>query len=490
MLPTFLNAVRRSFGPDTNQPKLREERSARENRHGCGDELEGIPVDRRTFACARLLAAVLISFDGINGGLLADDVQPATDVYVPWSLHTQATWIDQAHPSFDSPYGGPNSFTGDSQAERTFSFSLFIGYRIRSGTELYYDPEAFQGHGLSNTLGMAGFPNGEAVKAAFPNLHYSTSRLYLQQTFGLGGEKEKIGDGPNQIADALDVNRITLSIGKFASSDFFDANTYSHDTRSQFMNWALWESAAWDYPADVVGYTAGFVAEWNTRNWEIHYGIFMEPTESNGARLDYHFLDAHGQILQFDRHYSVGNLTGTFRPFVYWNQAHMGNYQDALENPEIANALTESRAYRSKVGIGISWDQQLTQDLGAFVRLSWDDGRTESFTFTEIDRSLAVGLSMSGNRWNRTDDTFGFAGVLNGIAPSHQAYLEAGGTEGLILGDGGLNYGPEEILETYYSIQVLKWLTISPDFQYAWNPGYNRARGPVTIYAVRAHVEF
>jgi carbohydrate-selective porin OprB len=97
---------------------------------------------------------------------------------------------------------------------------------------------------------------------------------------------------------------------------------------------------------------------------------------------------------------------------------------------------------------------------------------------------------MSGNRWNRTDDTFGFAGVLNGIAPSHQAYLEAGGTEGLILGDGGLNYGPEEILETYYSIQVLKWLTISPDFQYAWNPGYNRARGPVTIYAVRAHVEF
>jgi high affinity Mn2+ porin len=407
-----------------------------------------------------------------------------------WSLHEQATWIDQAHPSFTSPYEGPNSLMGDSENERTFSFSVFLGYRLLPGTEVYFDPEAFQGHGVSNTLGMAGFPNGEAVKAAFPNLHYNTSRLFIRQTFGLGGETEKLEDDHNQVAGTFDVNRVTLTLGKFAASDFFDDNTYSHDSRIQFMNWALWESAAWDYPADVVGYTAGFAAEWNTKDWMLHYGILMEPTEPNGARLDYHLRDAYGQILQFDRRYSVGDLTGTLRPFVFWNQARMGNYADAVASPGITTALSGSRAYRSKVGFGMSWDQQLTKDLGAFVRLSWDDGRTESFAFTEVDRSLAAGLSMTGERWGRKSDTLGVAGIVNGIVPSHQAYLAAGGTEGLILGDGALNYGPEEILETYYSVQVVKWLWISPDVQYAANPGYNRDRGPVAFYAVRVHVDF
>jgi high affinity Mn2+ porin len=407
-----------------------------------------------------------------------------------WMLHAQATWIDQAHPSFDSPYEGANSLTGDSEADRTFSFSLFTGYRIMPGTDIYLDPEFFQGHGLSNTLGMAGFPNGEAVKAAYPNLHYNTSRLYIRKTIGLGGETERIDDDQQDIAGTFDVNRITLTLGKVSASDVFDTNTYSFDTRSQFMNWALWESAAWDYPADVVGYTSGFIAEWNTKAWTLHYGIFLEPTVPNGARMDYHLLDAHAQILQFDWKYNVGDLSGVLRPFVYWNQAKMGNYADALASPDIADALSQSRAYRSKAGLGLSWDQQLTKDLGAFVRLSWDDGRAESFAFTEVDQSLATGLSLAGTRWGRKDDTFGIAGVVNGIAPAHQAYLAAGGVEGLILGDGALNYGHEQILETYYNWQVIKRLWISPDFQYAVNPGYNRDRGPVPIYAVRVHVEY
>jgi high affinity Mn2+ porin len=449
------------------------------------------------FRCA-VLGALFSLPPGVPVG--AQDAPPApapgsapaaaVEKEAPWSLHAQSTWIDQGHPSFPSPYEGPNSFSGDSQAERTFSFSLFLGYRVWPGTEIYYDPEFFQGHGLSNTLGIAGYPNGEGVKAAFPNLHYNTSRLFLRQTFGLGGEKEKTEDDQNKIAGAVDVNRITLTVGKFAASDFFDDNAYSHDTRTQFLNWALWESAAWDYPADIVGYTAGFVAEWNTKNWALHYGIFMEPTVSTGARLDPHILDAHGQILQLDERYACGDLTGTLRPFVDWNEARMGNYGDALALPDIADALTASRAYRSKVGFGLSWDQQLTQDLGVFGRLSWDDGRAESFAFTEVDRAAAAGLGLNGSRWGRKQDTLGVAGVVNAIVPSHQAYLAAGGTEGLILGDGALSYGPEEILEAYYGFQAVKWLSISPDFQFVSHPGYNRARGPVPIYAVRAHLEY
>ena len=408
----------------------------------------------------------------------------------PWSLHLQSTWIDQAHAAFDSPYEGPNSLTGDSQAERTFSFSLFLGYRLLASTEVYYEPEVFQGHGLSNTLGMAGFPNGEAVKAAFPNLHYNTSKAFIRQTFGLGGEKEKVEDGPNQVAGSVDVDRIILTVGKFASSDFFDDNAYSHDTRSQFLNWSLWESAAWDYPADVVGYTSGFVAEWNTKDWRLHYGLFMEPTVSNGARMDTHILDAHGQILQFDWRYSIGNLTGTLRPFVFWNEARMGSYADALASPDIATALTASRAYRSKAGFGLSWDQQLTADIGAFVRLSWDDGKTESFAFTEVDRSAAAGLSADGSRWGRKDDAIGLAGVVNAISKVHQQYLAAGGL-GILIGDGQLpHYGAERIVEAYYSAALTKGLKVSFDGQVLGNLAYNRDRGPATVLAVRLHAQF
>lgn len=416
-------------------------------------------------------------------------VQPdSTDPW--WTLHEQATWIDQGHFSFNSPYEGPNSLIGSSESERTFSSSLFTGFRVWSGTELYYNPEIIQGHGISGTRGVAGVPNGEAVKSGFANLHYNTSRLFIRETIGLGGETEKVDDDVNQVAGVRDVNRITLSAGKFSANDFFDDNAYSHDPREQFLNGMFWESCAWDYPADEVGYTAGFVAEWNTRDWALHYGIFMEPTVSNGSRLDYHVQEANGQILQIDRHYTVRDLAGTVRPFVFWNRARMGNYSDAIAYPDITNALFETRAYRSKVGFGISWDQQLTQDLGTFVRLSWDDGRTESFAFTEVDRSLVAGLSADGSHWGRKGDTVGLAAGANGISPSHQAYLAAGGTQGLFLGDGALNYGPEEILEAYYRLQATKWLSISPDFQYVDHPGYNRDRGPVPIYALRVHVEF
>ncbi len=448
------------------------------------------PLAGMIAACAAIMPAPARAQDAAQAPSPAPTAVASADAAQPWLLQTQSTWIYQAHPSFNSPYEGANSLVGNSEDDKTFSFSLFLGYRVLPGTEIYYDPEIFQGHSISNTLGMAGFPNGESGKAAFPSLHYNTSRLYIRQTFGLGGDKETIPAGEQSIGGAYDINRITLTVGKMAANDIFDNNAYSGSARTQFMNWSLIESSAWDYPADVVGYTAGFAAGWNTKDWALDYGIFMVPAESNGAVLDKHLLDAHGQVLEFDRRYSVGDLTGTVRPFVYWNEAHMGNYSDALAEPSIGNALIESRAYRSKVGFGLSWDQQLTPDLGAFARLSWDDGRSESFAFTEVDRSAAAGLSAAGTRWGRKDDVLGVAGVINGLYPAHRAYLAAGGLQGLILGDGALDYGPEEILEAYYSFQAAKWLWISPDFQYAFDPGYNRARGPVAIYALRAHVEF
>jgi high affinity Mn2+ porin len=432
----------------------------------------------------KLLFRLGLAGSAIAAAALADDSAPAV-----WTLHEQSTLIDQWHYGFPAPYSGPNSFQPEADSERSFSFSVFAGYQPWSGGGLFYNPEIFQGHGLSGTLGIAGFPNGEALKAAFPNLHYNTSRLYFQQVVGFGGGTEKVDDGPNQIAGTRDADRLTLTVGKFSPDDFFDDNTYSHDSRGQFMNWALWESGAWDVPSEALGYTGGFVAEWTTPAWTIHYGLMMVPTVSNGPTLNTNLTREQGQILQFDRRYPWNGHPGTVRTFVYWNRADMGNFRDTLANPADDADITRTRAVRSKVGAGLSWDQELSSDLGAFARLSWDDGRTETWAFSEIDRSVAAGLSLKGSRWGRSDDVAGLAGVVNGLSSDHRAYLAAGGT-GMILGDGRLSYGPEEIVEAYYDAQVCHWLWLTPDFQYVEHPGYNTARGGVAIYAVRAHVEF
>ena len=409
-----------------------------------------------------------------------------------WSIFTEATFIDQGHGGFPAAYHGPNSFQNTREVERTFSYSLYLDRRLWRGGELVFNPEIFQGHGLSETLGVAGFPNGEAVKSGFPNFRYNTSRLFLRHVIGLGGEKDKLERDVNQVSEEVDVNRLTLSVGKFSANDFFDGNTYAHDPRTQFMNWSLWESTGWDYPADAVGFTSGMVVEWNTPNTTLHYGIFLEPNQPNGFTMDMHLAKAHGQILQHDYRYKSGSLNGTVRSFAYWNQANMGNFARATETATATGKpvdIAATRAYRSKVGFGVSWDQELATNLGAFARISWNDGRSENWAFTQVDRSIAAGLSVKGGGWNRPDDVFGLGIAVDGLSPEQRDYLAVGGT-GLIVGDGALRYHTEQILETYYAFQAQKWLQLSIDYQYIRNPAYNADRGPVSIYAVRAHVQF
>ncbi len=423
-----------------------------------------------------------------SAALPPEPLQELIGTGADWSLHAQATYIDQYHGSFPAAYDGPNSFTSRAETEHTFSFSLYLGRKLWGGFEVFCDPEVFQGHGLSQTLGIAGFPNGEAVKSGYDSPHLNVSRLFIRKVIGLGGPREKVEEAANQFGGEEDVNRLVLSAGTFSADDFFDDNPYSHDPRTQFMNWAMWESAAWDYPADIVGFTAGAVAEWNMPDSEWRLGVFMEPHEANGLRLDPHVDKAHSEVLQYDRRYTMGGLSGTVRTFLYWSEANMGSYA-AAATQAAPEDISLTRAYRSKAGVGVSWDQQLADGLGCFVRLSWNDGHAESFTFTEIDESVAAGLALGGKAWGRSGDTAGVAVAADGISSGHRHYLGEGGT-GLILGDGALAYAPEEILEAYYAFQATRWLQLGPDVQYIRNPGYNSARGPVPVFALRAHVEF
>jgi high affinity Mn2+ porin len=406
-----------------------------------------------------------------------------------YSIHAQATVVSQGNWKFRSPYEGPNSLLPLLNYRTTNTDTLYLDGRPWRGTEVVFNPEVSGGRGLSNTLGLAGFPNGEATRVGALEPTPYVARLFVRQTIGLDGDVEKVEAAPNQLAGVRDIDRITFTVGKMSATDQFDDNRYSHDPRMQFLNWSLMYDGAWDYPANTRGYTYGATAEFNTRYFAARYGIFGEPKEANGADIDPRFLKANGQIVEFQERYDIGGHPGAVREWAFANHAHMGKYRDALAEMPVDPDITLTREYRFKYGFGFNVEQELATNLGVFLRAGWNDGQSESWAFTEIDRTVATGVNVKGALWSRPKDEAGLAFVVNGLSDAHRDYLAAGGL-GFILGDGRLNYGPEEIVEMYYNWVPREWLIVSADFQAVNDPGYNRDRGPVAIFAIRAHVAF
>ena len=437
-------------------------------------------------AVTRVTVPVLGVVMNVSAAETAADL-PSPDILPQnWSWHVQNTDIVQATPGFPAQYSGPESLNDMGEIQHTLSFDVLAGARLWSGAEAHVDGLMWQGFGLSKTLGIEGFPNGEAFRLGTRDPKAIITRLFIRQTINLGGDSEAIEDDELNLAGRRDVSRLTLTLGKISVKDIFDNNTYANDPRTQFMNWALMANEAWDYPADSLGYMTGFAAELNEPGWAVRYGFFQMPPVSNGMGDDHHYLKAWGMVTEFERNYSVASHPGAVRLLVFDNRAHMGSYQAALDSPERPADITATRAYRHKYGAGINVEQELTKNVGVFSRLGWSDGRNEAWTFADVDRTATLGLSVKGEVWGRAGDTLGLAGVINAISSVHREFLTAGGT-GILAGDGALNYGTERDLETYYDFRVSDHLRVALDYQFVANPAYNRDRGPVSIFAVRLH---
>ena len=130
----------------------------------------------------------------------------------------------------------------------------YLGWRVWAGGELWLDPEVDQGFGLSNTLGAAGFPSGEAYKVGAAEPYVRVQRVMFRQTWNLGGGKDDAEADLNQFAQSRTANRVTLTLGKFSVGDVFDANQYAHDPRADFLNWTAIDAGTFDYAADAWGY--------------------------------------------------------------------------------------------------------------------------------------------------------------------------------------------------------------------------------------------
>jgi high affinity Mn2+ porin len=406
-----------------------------------------------------------------------------------WNWHVQNTDIVQGYPGFSAKYSGPNSLRPGGEVRETVSLDLLAGARLWRSAEAHVDGLMWQGFGLSRTLGVEAFPNGEGFRlgTSVPNVTFA--RLFIRQTIGLGGEQEKIEDGPLQLAGMEDVSRITLTVGKMSAKDIFDNNVYANDTRSQFLSWAFMANEAWDYPADSLGFMTGFAAELNQPFWTVRYGFFQVPRTSNGMALDGHYLEAWAMVAEFERRYVLNSHPGTVRLLAFLNQANMGSYQEALNSPARPPDIVATHRYRHKYGFGLNVEQEIVKNFGVFTRLGWSDGQNEAWAFADVDRTAAVGVSVKGEFWRRPNDTLGIADAVNAITRVHQEFLAAGGT-GILAGDGALNYGLEEAVETYYDFQIWKSVHAALDYQFVVNPAYNRDRGPVSVFSARLHWEF
>lgn len=422
-----------------------------------------------------------------------EQVAPGTSNQVEWySVHAQGTVISQKHDVFPAPYTGAFDVPPHEDWKTSVTGTLFLGLRLPwAGGEIYCDPEISGGEGFGGVTGIAGFPNGEIPRVGTPEPEPYIARGFIRQTFGLGGEREHAEADQNQLAGYRDTRRLVVSFGRFAATDFFDNNAYARDPRTQFQNWSLMDNGAWDYPADTRGYTYGLVGELYQDNWTLRYGAFAMPKAANGSTIDWELPKALGQAVEFEQRWTIPNLGGgAARPMAYLNTAHMGNYRQAILLPGPAGPdVTLTRTYTIKYGFGVSAEQAITSDLGLFARLGWNDGHTESFCFTEIDRTASLGASLKGARWHRPDDVVGLAGAINALAKNHRDYIGAGG-HGFIIGDGWLpHYAPEQILEAYYLAKVVDHVFVTADVQYIRHPAYNADRGPIFVGAVRVHVE-
>ena len=405
-----------------------------------------------------------------------------------WSWNVQNTIIVQGAPAFHAPYSGPNSLNPDGEVKETVSLDLYLGLRLWRGAEAHIDGLMWQGFGLSDATGVDGFPNGEAFRlgTSVPNVNFP--RIFIRQTIGLGGGQEDVEDSPLQLRGKQDLSRLTFTVGRFSAKDIFDGNSYANDARIQFLNWGLMANEAWDYPADALGFTTGLAIELNQPTWALRYGFFQVPKSANGVAIDMRVFRAWGMVLETEKRWTVCEHPGVARVLGFLNSARMGDYQEAVDNPTRPADIEATREYRLKYGFGLNLEQEIVTNLRAFCRLGWNEGHHEAWMFSDVDHTATAGVSLKGEAWHRSNDTFGLAGVFNGITRPHRRFFQAGGV-GILAGDGALNYGLEKVLETYYDFEIWKTIHGALDYQYVVNPAFNRDRGPVSIFAARLHWE-
>ncbi len=439
----------------------------------------------KSFLSAVLLVAICSAADA--------ETAPEPD-WSPQLLGMQFNGVYQNVPAFPSPYRGLNSFntTNGEGQDFTQTYGVYLGSQLAPTLQTYLDLEYFRGNGVSDGVGLAGYVNGDVIRAGSSDLPKDpyVARLYIEYILPLSSETEKVERAMDQLPGDQPVARWEVKAGKLSLTDDIDWNRYANNNRTQFLNYDFLYNTAWDYAADTRGYSYGFITALVQPIWKLAFGVCMEPNTANGANFDFIGTRELGYNLELSLN---PNDAGTVVRFLsYFNEAKMGNYDAAMA---LGRALPDlalvEKPGGTKYGFGLNFEQPLADEgeTGLFGRIGWNDGAHETWAYTEADRHASLGAQVSGVNWGRTEDRFGIACGINGLSDPHKNYLASGGS-GILLGDGTLNYGLEQTLETFYRVQLGRYAQLSPDFQYIQNPGYNRDRGPVEVYSLRLRLNY
>lgn len=415
--------------------------------------------------------------------------QPMTEER--FAIHGQFTYVEQETNSFAAPYAGSNSLTPH-QGRQTTDATLYVGARLWSGAEGWLTPEIDQGFGLDNTLGLAAFSSGEAYKVGKKQPYLRLPHAFVRQTINMDDARAEVKPDQMQCGGSHSLNRWVITVGKFSVTEVFDTNQFAHDQRNDFLNWAGIDAGSFDYAADAWGYTVGAAAEWYQGSWTLRAGVFDLSNIPNSAHLEPggHEYQVDAEI---EKRYEVSDQLGRITLTMFDTRGRMGLLDEAVGLAASTGDpvdIAAVRHFRSRLGISLGLEQQVTADLGLFARVGKAAGNVESFEFTDIDRTVSAGLSIKGSAWHRAEDTLGIAAIVDGISGARERYLNAGGL-GILVGDGKLGHpGAEQIAETYYRLAVFAHAQLSLDYQWVKNPAYNKDRGPVSIFAVRMHAQF
>jgi high affinity Mn2+ porin len=446
---------------------------------------------------ATLLCAALIGLApravraqaSVAGPAPAEGAAASTDRF---AFHLQSTFVYQGHARFDSPYAGANSLDGSADARETWDLTFYGGARLWRNAEFWINPEIDQGFGLSDTLGAAGFPSGEAYKVGASTPYARIQRAFVRQTVDLPGETADAEAAANQFAGSHSVNRLVVTVGKLSVGDIFDTNRYAHDPRADFLNWSLIDTGSFDYAADAWGYSAGVALEAWFGRWTLRSGAFLLSDVPNSAHIDtsarqYQLVD------EIEERHQIDGRPGALRLTAFVSHGRMARLDEAVRIAQASGAPADVagiRRFANRTGLSVNVEQELADGLGAFLRAGFADPAYEAYEFTDIDRTIGGGVALSGGRWGRAEDRVALAGVINEAGPARRAFLAAGGL-GILIGDGRLpRPGPERIIESWYDVALARGTHLALDYQWIEHPAYNRERGPVSAIALRLHGEF
>jgi high affinity Mn2+ porin len=409
-------------------------------------------------------------------------------------LSGEANFVFQALPPFPALYSGPHSLGPNYEKATSRVMTLYTGVRFNNSTEILVDIEEAGGAALSLGFGLAGNTDLDIVRNPSLSKAPYVGRAMIHTVIALSKDRVENQRSYLSLFDELPRRRLELRFGKFTLPDCFDINSVGSDTHLQFLNWTTDNNGAWDYAADTRGYTVGLTADYEDRNWGFRFAEALMPKIANGIDLVWRPWQIHAENFEYElRHGFIPKKAGVVRLLAYTNSANMGIYRDQVIQAAAANTTPDITNHRwtitRKYGFGINLEQNLTHYLTAFARFGWDNGKTESFAYTEVDQTFAEGVGANGAWWHRKQDRAGVAFISNAIKKDHQNYLAAGGL-GFLLGDGHLTYGRENIFESYYTVHVWRGIYLAPGVQHINNPGYNRDRGPVVVPTFRAHFEF